>query len=131
MSSVLSSSDKSASACSPRSSIAAFRLILTLPRSSINALMPVFFLSTGLRTEWGMGGASVLAAAALLLFGWLVFGVRDRRNRFSRRLDDTETDQLAELNRLAEAMAERIKNLETILDAENPEWREYDEKNQK
>ena len=31
------------------------------------ALMPVFFLSTGLRTEWGMGGASVLAAAALLL----------------------------------------------------------------
>ena len=31
------------------------------------AIMPVFFLSTGIRTEWGLGGASVLAAAALLL----------------------------------------------------------------
>ncbi|GCL61649.1 cation:proton antiporter [Pseudaquabacterium pictum] len=30
-------------------------------------LMPVFFLSTGLRTQWGVGGALVLAAAALLL----------------------------------------------------------------
>ena len=31
------------------------------------AIMPVFFLSTGLRTEWGIGGGSVLVAAALLL----------------------------------------------------------------
>ena len=30
-------------------------------------MMPVFFLSTGLRTGWEMGGAGVLAAAALLL----------------------------------------------------------------
>jgi Kef-type K+ transport system membrane component KefB len=30
-------------------------------------LMPVFFLSTGLRTGWTMGGLSVLAAAAILL----------------------------------------------------------------
>ena len=30
-------------------------------------VMPVFFLSTGLRTHWGMGGGEVLAAAALLL----------------------------------------------------------------
>jgi Kef-type K+ transport system membrane component KefB len=30
-------------------------------------LMPVFFLSTGLRTQWGVGGGLVLAAAALLL----------------------------------------------------------------
>ena len=30
-------------------------------------LMPVFFLSTGLRTQWGVGGAAVFAAAALLL----------------------------------------------------------------
>ncbi|MGE3731338.1 MAG: cation:proton antiporter, partial [Lysobacterales bacterium] len=30
-------------------------------------LMPVFFLSTGLRTQWSMGGWSVLGAAALLL----------------------------------------------------------------
>ena len=29
--------------------------------------MPVFFLSTGLRTQWGMGGVAVFAVAALLL----------------------------------------------------------------
>lgn len=31
-------------------------------------LMPVFFLSTGLRTNWEMGGAVVFAAAGFLLF---------------------------------------------------------------
>ncbi len=31
------------------------------------AIMPVFFLSTGLKTSWGVGGAEVFAAAALLL----------------------------------------------------------------
>ena len=31
------------------------------------AVMPVFFLSTGLRTTWDMGGIAVFAAAALLL----------------------------------------------------------------
>ncbi|WP_439588646.1 cation:proton antiporter [Hydrogenophaga sp.] len=30
-------------------------------------MMPVFFLSTGLRTEWGVGGVAVFGAAALLL----------------------------------------------------------------
>jgi Kef-type K+ transport system membrane component KefB len=31
------------------------------------AIMPVFFLSTGLKTEWGVGGLIVFGAAALLL----------------------------------------------------------------
>jgi Kef-type K+ transport system membrane component KefB len=31
------------------------------------AIMPVFFLSTGLRTEWSVGGSAVFGAAALLL----------------------------------------------------------------
>ena len=31
------------------------------------AVMPVFFLSTGLKTQWGVGGTSVFAVAALLL----------------------------------------------------------------
>jgi len=30
-------------------------------------IMPVFFLSTGLRTNWNAGGGAVLAAAAVLL----------------------------------------------------------------
>lgn len=32
------------------------------------AIMPVFFLSTGLRTNWDVGGVAVFAAAGLLLF---------------------------------------------------------------
>lgn len=32
------------------------------------AIMPVFFLSTGLRTNWAVGGAAVFVAAAVLLF---------------------------------------------------------------
>ena len=39
----------------------AFREVILL------AVMPVFFLSTGLRTSWEMGGPAVFAAAALLL----------------------------------------------------------------
>lgn len=35
--------------------------------SVLLALMPVFFLSTGLKTSWHMGGATIMAAAALLL----------------------------------------------------------------
>ena len=31
------------------------------------ALMPVFFLSTGLRTNWALGGTMVFVAAAVLL----------------------------------------------------------------
>jgi Kef-type K+ transport system membrane component KefB len=42
-------------------------------------LMPVFFLSTGLRTDWAVGGVAVLLAAALLLaaaVGGKLAGVR-------------------------------------------------------
>jgi Kef-type K+ transport system membrane component KefB len=35
-------------------------------------MMPVFFLSTGLRTNWQLGGAAVLAGAALLLAAQLL-----------------------------------------------------------
>ncbi len=43
------------------------------------ALMPIFFLSTGLRTGWDMGGVAVISAAALLLVaavGGKLLGVR-------------------------------------------------------
>ncbi|MCE1241043.1 MAG: cation:proton antiporter [Azonexaceae bacterium] len=42
-------------------------------------VMPVFFLSTGLRTEWGVGGVAVFLAAGLLLLasvGGKLLGVR-------------------------------------------------------
>lgn len=38
-----------------------------LRRHVLLALMPVFFLSTGLRTSWALGGGMVLAVAAVLL----------------------------------------------------------------
>ncbi len=38
-----------------------------LRRHVLLLLMPVYFVSTGLRTTWGTGGASVLVAAAALL----------------------------------------------------------------
>jgi Kef-type K+ transport system membrane component KefB len=44
-----------------RERIEAFRRVL------LAAFMPVFFLSTGLRTGWEMGGATVILAALLLL----------------------------------------------------------------
>ncbi|SDD71381.1 transporter, CPA2 family [Massilia sp. PDC64] len=40
----------------------------TLFQNVLLALMPVFFLSTGLRTKWDLGGYAVFFAAALLLF---------------------------------------------------------------
>jgi Kef-type K+ transport system membrane component KefB len=36
-------------------------------RTILLAVMPVYFLSTGLKTQWGVGGAAVFAGAALLL----------------------------------------------------------------
>jgi len=36
-------------------------------QSLLLAVMPVYFLSTGLKTQWGVGGSTVFAAAALLL----------------------------------------------------------------
>ena len=39
----------------------------TLRQNVLFIVMPVFFLSTGLRTNWGVGGAAVFLAAAALL----------------------------------------------------------------
>jgi Kef-type K+ transport system membrane component KefB len=39
----------------------------TLRQNVLLLIMPVFFLSTGLRTAWTMGGSAVVLAAALLL----------------------------------------------------------------
>lgn len=41
-------------------------------RNVLSILMPVFFLSTGLRTDWSVGGGAVFLAAAALLFAAVV-----------------------------------------------------------
>lgn len=55
---------------------------------------------------------------------WIIFHYR-AKTRSAGKLDEREAHQLDELNELAERMAERIKTLETILDAEAPDWREH------
>ena len=53
---------------------------------------------------------------------WLILHYRSKKN-ISQGLTDEEYDQLTELSELADTMADRIKTLEAILDAETPEWR--------
>lgn len=59
-----------------------------------------------------------------VLIIWIIFHYRSKRLEKSA-LSEEELQQLDELNEAAERMAERIKTLESILDAENPEWRDY------
>ena len=56
---------------------------------------------------------------------WIVLHYKSKNSEF-RNLNANESQQLDELNALAEHMAGRIKALETILDAESPEWRDQD-----
>lgn len=58
---------------------------------------------------------------------WIVHHYRSKEREVSG-LNADESRQLDELNTLAEQMAERIKTLESILDAESPEWRDQHEK---
>lgn len=58
---------------------------------------------------------------------WIVWIVAHYRAKSRERssLSEEELRQLDELAETAERMAERIKTLESILDAEAPEWRDY------
>ena len=53
---------------------------------------------------------------------WLVLHYRSKR-QISQGLSEEEYIQLSELSELADKMADRIKTLEAILDAETPDWR--------
>jgi phage shock protein B len=60
---------------------------------------------------------------------WIVMHYKYRGKQNSGFTED-ESRQLEELLRIADSMAERIKTLESILDAEAPDWREqHDAKN--
>ena len=58
---------------------------------------------------------------------WIVMHYRTQ-GRNSAGLTADEAKQLDELLQVADNMADRIKNLESILDAEYPDWREHDGK---
>ncbi len=53
---------------------------------------------------------------------WLILHYRSKR-QISQGFSEEEYIQLSELSELADKMADRIKTLEAILDAETPEWR--------
>ncbi len=53
---------------------------------------------------------------------WLVLHYRSKK-QISQGLTEEEYLQLSELSELADQMADRIKTLEAILDAESPDWR--------
>ena len=54
---------------------------------------------------------------------WLILHYRSKR-QVSQGLSEEEYLQLSELAEMADNMAERIKTLEAILEADSPGWRE-------
>jgi phage shock protein B len=72
--------------------------------------------------------ALLIPISAITMPIWIVWLVLDYKSKGKgfRSLNTEESSQLEELNALAEQMAERIKTLETILDAGSPEWRDND-----
>lgn len=53
---------------------------------------------------------------------WLILHYRSKK-QISQGLSEDEYTQLSELSETADKMADRIKTLEAILDAETPDWR--------
>lgn len=72
--------------------------------------------------------AIVLVGVPMIIFmlivapTWLVLHYRSKK-QVSQGLSSEEFNELSELADKAEKMADRIKTLEAILDAESPEWR--------
>jgi phage shock protein B len=69
-----------------------------------------------------------LIAAPVILFMlfvapiWVIMHYRSQR-KISQGLSEDELSQLQQLARQAEQMRARIQTLESILDAESPQWR--------
>lgn len=53
---------------------------------------------------------------------WLILHYRSKR-QVSQGFSEEDYHQLTELSESADKMADRIKTLEAILDAETPDWR--------
>ncbi|MBU2924574.1 envelope stress response membrane protein PspB [Colwellia sp. C2M11] len=53
---------------------------------------------------------------------WLILHYRSK-GQVNQGLTEEEYIQLSDLSEMADKMADRIKTLEAILDAETPEWR--------
>lgn len=57
---------------------------------------------------------------------WIIMHYKSKPQR-GGGFNQDEARQLEELREIADNMAERVKTLESILDAEIPEWRDYND----
>jgi phage shock protein B len=75
-----------------------------------------------------MGDVIGIIVAPIIIFMifvapiWLIMHYRSKR-QLSQGLSESEISNLNGLAHKAEALGERVKTLEAILDAEAPEWR--------
>ena len=67
-------------------------------------------------------GATMIIFMAVVAPIWLILHYRSKK-QVSQGLSETEIRSLQNLSEKAELMAERIETLESILDAEAPDWR--------
>lgn len=73
-----------------------------------------------------IGSLTGLLFVSIPLF-WIFMHYKSQ-GKTSNGLSAEESKQLQELLQIADTMADRIKTLESILDAEYPDWREHHEK---
>lgn len=67
-------------------------------------------------------GVTLIIFMAVVAPIWLILHYRSRK-QVSQGLSETEIRSLQNLSERAELMADRIQTLESILDAEAPDWR--------
>jgi phage shock protein B len=73
----------------------------------------------------GIAGILIVPMIIFLIFVapvWLIMHYRSQR-QVSQGLSESEIADLNSLAHKAELLGERVKTLESILDAESPEWR--------
>lgn len=73
----------------------------------------------------GIAGILIVPMIIFLIFVapiWLIMHYRSTR-QVSQGLSETEIQSLNNLAHKAELLGERVKTLESILDAEAPDWR--------
>ncbi|EWH11856.1 phage shock protein B [Catenovulum agarivorans DS-2] len=59
---------------------------------------------------------------------WLILSYRSKK-QLNQGLTEAEQNQLIELSKKAERMADRIEVLENLLDIESPNWRQTNDSN--
>lgn len=78
-----------------------------------------------------MGVFEFIISLVSIVLGAITFWIilaRGRRSDGNKRIDPQSDYDMRELSAMAESMRDRIETLESILDAEIPDWREQNER---